>query len=330
MQIHLKAARAGEIALSPELPASLRGLRAPESRCFGAAGPFGHVLFQALDGEGISIRHSILYFEQGDMVHYRSEEPALRLQVVLNNSYYAEAEGLGEMVLHERGFSINYVPFVHQRLQVRARGSYTHLSVYYRPEDLEGLQSSFPALTEFLRNVREGKAAIYNPIYCIAKGPMMMLVHNILDCPYAGTVRRLYLNSLSMELLVLALVRIRESGTNGHHIPVSREEVERVYATKDLVMRMIDLPFSMPGLMEVTGQTAYKLNRSWRAVYGMGVVDWVHEMKMEVAHHSLQDTEIPLQDIAEAAGYTSITAFTLGFKKHFGYAPGFVRKSGSN
>jgi len=83
MQIHLQAAHAGEIPLSPELPASLQAIKAPESNCYGAAGPFGHVLFQELDGEGISIRHSTFYFEEEDRLLYESEEPALRLQVIL-------------------------------------------------------------------------------------------------------------------------------------------------------------------------------------------------------------------------------------------------------
>ncbi|HMH21388.1 MAG TPA: helix-turn-helix transcriptional regulator [Puia sp.] len=327
MDIHLQAARAGEIALSPELPASLLPLQAPDSICFGAAGPFGHVLFQELDGEGISIRHSILYFEEEDELFYRSEEPALRLQVVLNNSYYSEAEGLGEIVLHERGFSLNYVPFVHQRLEMHARDSYTHLSLYYRPEDLGALQNSFPGLPEFLQKVRAGEPSLFNLHYCIARGAMMALVNNILECPYTGMVRRLYLNSLSMEILVLALVRIAENQDKPPPPAVGREEAERVYAAKAKVLTRIEENVTLPMLAELTGQSPYKMNKDWKSIYGIGAMEWVHETRMEIAHHQLQDLKLPLIKVARASGYTTVTAFTLAFKNYFGYNPGFTRKS---
>jgi AraC-like DNA-binding protein len=328
MQIHLTTARAGEIRLSPELPPSLSPLRIPESVCYGAAGPFGHVLFQELNGEGIFIRHTTLYFEEDDQLLYRSEEPALRLQVMLNNSFYYEAEGLGEKVLHERGFTLNYVPSIHHILPVEARGRYAHLSVNYRPEDLQPLQGSFPALAEFLRKVQAKEAGEYNSHYCIADTRMMLLTDNMLECPYSGVLRSIYLNSLAMEILALALVAISGAKGNGAAAPVSREDAERVYAAKDLMLREIEEPFSLPGLARRTGLSAYKLNGYFKSIYGIGVVEWLHEERMERAHRALEETHKSLGDIARRSGYSGTTAFGLAFKKRYGYGPAFVQKNG--
>jgi len=90
----------------------------------------------------------------------------------------------------------------------------------------------------------------------------------------------------------------------------------------------MDEDVSLPKVAEWTGLSAYKLNSGWRSIYGINVMEWVHEIKMEIAHQKLQDEEIPLLDVAEVGGYSTATAFTLAFKRHFGYNPGFVRKRG--
>jgi AraC family transcriptional activator of pyochelin receptor len=328
MHILLNTALAGEIRLSPELPPQLRPYRLPGSICYGAAGPFGHVLFQELDGDGISIRHTRLYFEEDDRLVYRSEEPALRLQVMLNNSLYYEAGGLGEKVLHERGFSLNYVPSIDHRMTVRARGQYSHLSVNYRPGDLQQLQSSFPALPEFLRKVLAKEPGEYSQHYCIADSRMIMLADSMLGCPYTGRLRSVYLHSLAMEILVLALVTITEKYGNGRLLPVAREDAERVYAAKRVLLDEIDQPISLPELAGRAGLSAYKLNGHFKAIYGIGVVEWLYEQRMERAHRALQETQLSLGDIARKSGYSGAAAFGLAFKKRYGYAPAFVQKNG--
>src|SRR5882672_76151 len=119
MNIRIEAAQGGEIQLSRVLPASLKQLRIPDSVCYGAVGPFGHVLLQQLEGEDISILYHTLYFNQGEQIVYSSEEPAIRLQIILRNSYYYNSRHLGQGALHERGISLNYVPFVYSALKLR-------------------------------------------------------------------------------------------------------------------------------------------------------------------------------------------------------------------
>ncbi len=64
MPIPVLASKTGKIELSSVLPDALKGLQVPGSVCHGASGPFGHLLFQHLAGEDISIRYVNLYFTE--------------------------------------------------------------------------------------------------------------------------------------------------------------------------------------------------------------------------------------------------------------------------
>ena len=98
MTMRILTTHSGEIVLSPILPASLSSSSIPDSVCLGASGPFGRILVQHLDLGGISVWYSALCFTQDEEIRYLDDAPALRLQVVLRNSYNYTLAGLGKGV----------------------------------------------------------------------------------------------------------------------------------------------------------------------------------------------------------------------------------------
>ncbi|HTI10079.1 MAG TPA: hypothetical protein VL832_16035, partial [Puia sp.] len=145
MNIRIQTAHGGEIRLSPILPAALRQRQIPDSLCYGASGSFGHVLLQQLEGDHICALYHTLYFTQDEQVTYSSNQSAIRLQIILRNSYFYQSRPLGTGAIHERGLNLNYVPSIHTVLKFRKQETYNHLAIYYQKEHLLGLATSFPA-----------------------------------------------------------------------------------------------------------------------------------------------------------------------------------------
>ena len=326
MKIRIEAAQGGEILLSPVLPSSLQQLRIPDSICYGAVGPFGHVLVQQLEGDDISILYHTLYFNQGEQLVYSSDEPAIRLQIVLRNSYYYDSRYFGEGALHERGLSLNYVPVVYSKLKLRPGEVYSHLSVYYGKEHLLALQNSFPGLMSFLAKVSVGQPGLFGSGYTIADAGILSVVDNILDCNYQGHLRKLYLGYLSVELLLLSLIRISESHSSASGI-ITEEDAKWVYRAKELVLQDLGGKLSLGSLAEQTGLSVYKLNHGFKAIYGIGVTEFLHECRMKKAHQALSETDRSVEAIARESGYSHSESFSLAFKKYFGYTPAFVQRS---
>jgi AraC-like DNA-binding protein len=326
MNIRIEAAQGGEIHLSPVLPASLQQLRIPDSICYGAVGPFGHVLVQQLEGEDVSILYHTLYFNQGEQVVYTSEEAAIRLQIVLRNSYYYDSRYFGEGALHERGLSLNYVPVVHSKLKLHPGEVYSHLSVYYGIKHLLPLQNSFPGLMSFLAKVSVGQPGLFGSGYTIADAGILSVVDNILDCNYQGHLRKLYLGHLSVELLLLALVRLSASHPSASGT-ITEEDAKRIYKAKELVLQDLGGNMSLGSLADQTGLSVYKLNHGFKAIYGIGVTEFLHECRMKKAHQALSETDKSVEAIARESGYSHSESFSLAFKKYFNYTPAFVQRS---
>ncbi len=326
MPIPVLSSRAGKINLSPILPDQLKAFQIPGSVCLGASGSFGHFLFQQLAGEDISIRYVNLYFSAADELSYSIDEPALRLQISLLNSFYYQLEGLGDFTVHERGLTLNFDPAVHHLLQVHKEGSYASLTIYYKLEHLLPLQNNFSGLPEFLQKVREGQAASFSNGYCIADGNITLMINKILVCNYTGILRQIFLNSAAMEILVLALVSItREPQV----VPAAMDKthVEEVYKAKEWLLANMSKAPSLTRLSVKMKLSPYKLNNGFKGIYGMGVTEWMLEARMEQAHRMLMDTDELVSSIAQASGYTYPQAFTLAFSKYFGYTPAFVQKN---
>jgi len=327
MNIRIEAVQGGEIQLSPVLPSSLKQLRIPDSMCYGAVGPFGQVLLQQLEGEDISVVHHTLRFTSDKEIVYRSEEPALCLQIIICNSYYYDTKHLGPGVLHERGMIFSYVPFVHSTLKVRSHELYTHLTVYYQKKHLLPLVSGIPGLLPFLAKVSVDQPARFGGHYMTADTSILSVIDNILECTYQGHIRELYIGHLCTELLLLALVRMAGNYPSASGM-INEEDAIHVYKAKEVILGDLGHHTSLTSLAEQMGLSIYKLNHGFKAIYGIGVTEFLLEARMKRAHQVLIETDIPIGVIARESGYSHPHAFSLAFKKYFGYTPAFVQRSG--
>lgn len=325
MNIRIEAVQGGEIQLSSALPFSLQQLRIPESVSYGAVGPFGHVLLQQLEGEGISLLYHTFYFNEREEIIYSSEEPAIRLQIILRNSYYYDSRHLGPGVLHERGISLNYVPYIATSFRLRPEELYSHLTIFYQKRHLLPLQNSVPGLNSFIAKTTIDQAAYFTHSYAIADTAILGVVDNILECPYQGHLRGHYIGHLCIELLLLALVRMTTSNPAAGII--GENDIGYVYQARDLVSKEMGGDISLSSLAERTGVSVYKLNHGFKSIYGIGIAEYLMETRMKKAHSVLTDTDMSVGIVAKECGYSHPHAFSLAFKKHFGYTPAFVQRS---
>lgn len=70
------------------------------------------------------------------------------------------------------------------------------------------------------------------------------------------------------------------------------------------------------------------LSKMFKQEYGQNVTDYMLQLRMDKAKEWLAEGSIPIKTVAEMAGYEDVTYFYRVFKKHFGIAPGEMRKGG--
>ena len=68
------------------------------------------------------------------------------------------------------------------------------------------------------------------------------------------------------------------------------------------------------------------LKAAFRRAYGMPIHTWLIRQRITRARELICTTQMPVQEIAHAVGYESISQFNTSFRKYYGMSPGQYRK----
>lgn len=149
----------------------------------------------------------------------------------------------------------------------------------------------------------------------------------ILQCPYTGKVRELFMEAKALELAALKLVQL-DPASRDETGALSNRAIEQVReAHRILVDRMADPP-GLSQLSRMVGLNRNKLNRGFKKLYGDTVFNVLRNARLAEACSLLRHTELSLAEIAFSIGYNSQANFTTAFRRHFGQPPNMVRKHG--
>ena len=149
-----------------------------------------------------------------------------------------------------------------------------------------------------------------------------MAIHQILDCPYQGPLRRLYFESKTLELITYILAQLVVD-KNRHDRPFTLQsgDIERIREARDILIRNLEDPPSLLGLASQVGINKNKLNQGFRQVFGTSVFDYLRLCQLEWARELLESKEKNVTEVAFEVGYAQHSNFTKAFKKHFGTNP---------
>lgn len=155
-----------------------------------------------------------------------------------------------------------------------------------------------------------------------------LVLWQILQCPYDGKVRELFLEAKSLELVALKLAELDPASRGDDAAELSKRATEQVREAHHILLdRMADPP-SLSQLSRMVGLNRNKLNRGFKELYGDTVFNVLRKARLVKACSLLQNTELSLAEIAFSIGYNSQANFTTAFRQHFGQPPKKVRKSG--
>ncbi|MEM9450466.1 MAG: AraC family transcriptional regulator [Cyanobacteria bacterium P01_E01_bin.6] len=167
-------------------------------------------------------------------------------------------------------------------------------------------------------------ADIVTPYWELSKTTPLMAIalQQILHCPYHGAVRRLFLESKSLELVSLALDHLktqRPSFKENHSL--KSDDVKLIHQARDILVSRMDNPPSLLTLARQVGINDCKLKQGFRQVFGMTVFGYLHNYRMERAAKLLQGNQMTVTGVATAIGFANRSAFAVAFRRKFGLNP---------
>ncbi|GAA6619124.1 helix-turn-helix transcriptional regulator [Scytonema sp. NUACC26] len=151
---------------------------------------------------------------------------------------------------------------------------------------------------------------------------MQSVVQQILQCPYQGITKRMYLETKVWELMTLLVeqeIQINRGSVNSS--VVKPPDVERIYYAKEILLKHLDNPPSLIQLARQVGLNDRKLKLGFRSVFGTTVFGYLHDYRMEQAHKLLIERNMNVTQVARTVGYASLSSFNHAFRKKFGVNP---------
>ncbi|MEM9808125.1 MAG: AraC family transcriptional regulator, partial [Cyanobacteria bacterium P01_D01_bin.56] len=151
------------------------------------------------------------------------------------------------------------------------------------------------------------------------------ILQQILEWPYQGIARQLYLEGKVLELLALHFNQVI-IGSPKRSSPLKARDVDRIYEARDILIQNAVTPPSLTELARRVHLNELKLTQGFKQVFDTTVFSYLYNYRMEQACQLLQAGSLNIQEIAHSVGYTSRSSFVAAFKKKFKVAPSLYLK----
>lgn len=157
---------------------------------------------------------------------------------------------------------------------------------------------------------------------------MQIALQQILQCPYAGITKRLYLESKVMELLALMVEEEIEIQRGERcRLVLKLDDVDRIYQAQTILQQRLNNPPLLVELARLVGLNDYTLKRGFQRVFGKTVFGYLHDYRMEQAQQLLGLGSFKVEEVARMVGYRDRSAFTKAFCRKFSISPNNYRQA---
>ena len=154
---------------------------------------------------------------------------------------------------------------------------------------------------------------------------MQVTLHQMINCPYHGLVRRMFLESRATELLALQFAQwnLMESATLTEQSDslLRTDDIDRLNCARDILEQRMEEPPSLLELARLVGLNDCKLKEGFRQVFGTTVFGYLRSHRLEKARQLLSTDTMSVTEVAYTVGFSNRGYFASAFRSKFGINP---------
>ncbi|EQA6227857.1 GlxA family transcriptional regulator [Enterobacter ludwigii] len=144
-------------------------------------------------------------------------------------------------------------------------------------------------------------------------------------------IMRQYVGSLRTNQIARRMVTPpHREGGQAQYIehPVIQKTVDsRINMVLDYLLQNLQEPHDINSLAEYASMSRRTLTRHFTKATGMTVVEWITAARLYRSQELLENKDIPVEQVAEEAGFQSAATFRQQFREKFGVSPREWRKT---
>jgi AraC-like DNA-binding protein len=148
------------------------------------------------------------------------------------------------------------------------------------------------------------------------------VVQQIINCPYQGTTKQMYLQAKVLELITLQLAPILSARDGLQSSPrLKQETIARIHYAREILLSRLENPPSLLELAQIVGVSERTLRRGFQELFGTTVFGYLTSKRMQQASQLLRSGKLSVAEVANLSGYSQQGHFAAAFKRKFGITP---------
>lgn len=145
-----------------------------------------------------------------------------------------------------------------------------------------------------------------------------IIINEISNCQLEGELKDLYLQSKSLELLQIELVKL---DTKEDKIALNNYDKQAIYKAKEILIQNMQNPPSIINLAKLVHINEFKLKIGFKKMFHTSPYKFLLKYKLNEAKIMLKTGEYNINEVANLIGYKFASNFTTAFLKEFGMNP---------
>ncbi|MEM9857360.1 MAG: AraC family transcriptional regulator [Bacteroidota bacterium] len=281
--------------------------------------------FSDISFDGLYIGFGELDLNRTTQIHYRSGHEIISMLFMFTGGTIMQHDGLHN--------PIELSPYTHNLFylneEVGKKEWMTCQNTSFRAMEIsltpEFFLSLFPEggnyMKDFVKGVIQKRSKSLTNYQPAITPQMMHIIHDIMNCNKPLSLRKLFLGSRVMELLMLQIDQMQsEEKTNG----ISNNNKELMFEVKHFLESNLEPDFSIHSLAKNFGTNEYTLKKEFKSLFGKSIFDYWNHVRFDYAKQLLKDG-YSVQQLAFKLGYSNTQNFSTAFKRRFGMVPSYFK-----
>lgn len=181
------------------------------------------------------------------------------------------------------------------------------------------------SLKQFADKIVSGTPVAFSNANLNIDLPLQTCIYSILNCDYLGGLKRLFLLSKTIELLVLQAESFHNFQKSKSEYVKHDYDKERIVFARDYLVKNMESPPTLVELAKIAGINEYKLKRGFKEMFNQTAFSYLSDLRLELAKKDLLEGKKQATEIAFKLGYCSLQHFSNAFKKKYSISPSQVK-----
>ena len=282
---------------------------------------------QEVHFDGVMIHHGHYSFQDDFTIVGGFDQPMLEMHFNLMGRSGGQTTGFREEIFVEDGeHAIIYMPEPTGRFHFEANMRLEAVEICFTPQYFQRFHNqTCQIIDQFMESIEKQQ-----PLRMPNNGKIVPLmqhtVQQLVQNPFQGSVRRLYIEAKVLELLSIQLASFEKLMGGCHCGQTSEPDQEKLYHAKKLLEERLHNPPTIYELSHLVSLNEFKLKKGFKALFGNTIFGYLTDYRLGFARQYLLETDKPIADISDMIGYSQQQHFSTAFKRKYGITPRDLRR----